>query len=318
MVNTVITILHHRRSHPMRPRLTLQQLQAFSEVAARGSFREAASALSVSQPALSRTIRMAEQSLGARLFDRDTHRVELTPAGRELRPIALRILSEFHGAFSDLAGFLAGRSGQVAIGTLPSIGVAVLPPLIARFRTEHPQVGFQLVEAPAAPLLQALDEGRVDVAVTVQPEPDARMRYQHVLDDPFVLVCRRDDPLAAQRHANWKAFAGRPFLAAFPQSSIRPVTDAVFLQQGLQVHAPLTYPSIAAAGALVQAGLGITALPRLALHLTVADLAALPLRQPAIHRRIGLVTRIGRTPSPVAQAFLPLLVQALRAAARAR
>ena len=302
----------------MRPRLTLQQLQAFSEVAARSSFREAAAALNLSQPALSRTIRLAEQSLGARLFDRDTHHVALTPAGRELRPIAQRILSEFHGAFSDLAGFLAGRSGQVSVGALPSIGVSVLPALIARFRAQHPQVAFQLVEAAADPLLQALDEGRVDVAVTVQPQPDARMRYQHVLDDPFVLVCRPDDPLAQRRFATWKAFAARPFLSAFTQSSIRPVTDGVFLQQGLHVHAPLTYPSIAAAGALVEAGLGITALPRLALRLTASELAAVPLRQPAMHRRIGLATRIGRTLSPVAQAFVPLLAQALRAAERGR
>ena len=100
----------------MRINLTLQQLQSFAEVAQRCNFREAAAALNVSQPALSRTIRMAEEALGTRLFDRDTRRVQLTPAGRELRPIAQRILAEFHGAFSDLAGFLAGRSGQVAVG----------------------------------------------------------------------------------------------------------------------------------------------------------------------------------------------------------
>jgi DNA-binding transcriptional LysR family regulator len=301
----------------MRVNLSIQQLQAFAEVATHCNFRAAAVALNVSQPALSRTIRMAEEALGTRLFDRDTRRVALTPAGRELRPIAQRILAEFQGAFSDLAGFLAGRSGQVAVGALPSIGVSVLPALIASFQAEHPQVGFTMVEAPAAPLLQALDEGRVDVAVTVRPEPDARLRFQHVLDDPFVLLCRRDDPLARQRSATWRAFAGRPFLAAFPQSSIRPVTDAVFLQQGLQVHAPLTYPSIAAAGALVQAGLGITALPRLALRLVASgDLAAVPLQRPAMHRNIGLVTRIGRTLSPVAHAFVPMLAQALRAASR--
>ena len=200
------------------------------------------------------------------------------------------------------------------MGALPSIGVSVLPALIARFQSEHPQVGFSMVEAAAGPLLQAVDDGSVDVAVTVRPEPDARLRYQHVLDDPFVLLCRHDDPLARQRTASWRAFADRPFIAAFPQSSIRPVTDAVFLQQGLQVHSPLTYPSIAAAGALVQTGLGITALPRMALRLIATDgLVVVPLQRPAMHRPLGLVTRIGRTLSPVAQAFVPLLARALKA-----
>jgi DNA-binding transcriptional LysR family regulator len=296
-----------------RNNLSLAQLQAFAAVAQHCNFREAAASLNVSQPALSRTIRLAEEALGARLFDRDTRSVALTPAGRELRPIAQRILAEFHGAFSDLAGFLSGRSGQVAVGALPSIGVAVLPALIARFQAQYPQVGFTLVEAAAAPLLQAVDEGRVDVAVTVRPEPDSRLRYQHVLDDPFLLLCRRDDPLARRRAVPWKVFEGRPWLSAFPQSSIKPVTDAVFLQQGLQVQAALTYPSVAAAGAMVHAGLGITALPRMALRLVASEgLATVPLQRPAMHRPIGLVTRVGRTLSPVAQAFVPLLAKALR------
>lgn len=298
---------------PTRLNLTVQQLQAFAEVADRCNFREAAAALNVSQPALSRTIRMAEEALGTRLFDRDTRRVALTPAGRELRPIAQRILAEFQGAFSDLAGFLAGRSGQVSVGAMPSIGVAVLPALMARFQAQYPQVGFTLVEAAAAPLLQAVDEGRVDIAVTVRPEPDARLRYQHVMDDPFVLLCRRDDPLAKPRSLSWRVFETRPWLAAFPQSSIRPVTDAVFLQQGLRVQAAITYPSVPAAGAMVHAGLGITALPRMALRLVASEgLVAVPLQRPSMHRPIGLVTRIGRTLSPVAQAFAPLLAKALR------
>ena len=153
-----------------------------------------------------------------------------------------------------------------------------------------------------------MDDGSVDVAVTVRPEPDARLRYQHVLDDPFVLLCRADDPLARQRTVSWRAFADRPFIAAFPQSSIRPVTDAVFLQQGLQVHVPLTYPSIAAAGALVQTGLGITALPRMALGLAdMRGLVAIPLVQPAVSRSVGVVTRIGRSLSPACASFVALL-----------
>ena len=166
----------------MRVNLTLQQMQAFLEVAARSNFREAASALNVSQPALSRTIRMAEQGLGIRLFDRDTRHVALTAAGRELQPIAARILGEFNGAFSELSQFLGGRSGHVAAGSLPSAGVAILPRAIAQFRQAHPDVEFSLIEAPAEPLLEAVDDGRVDVAITVRPAPDRKLRYQALLD----------------------------------------------------------------------------------------------------------------------------------------
>jgi len=292
----------------MRADLTLQQMQAFVEVAARSNFREAASALNVSQPALSRTIRMAEQGLGTRLFDRDTRHVALTAAGRELQPIALRILGEFNGAFSELSQFLSGRSGHVATGSLPSTGVAVLPRAVAQFRQTHPDVEFSLIEAQAQPLLEAVDEGRVDVAITVRPAPDRKLRYQALLEDPFVLVCRRDDPLAARKWVPWSVFATRPFLASAQQSSIRPVTDAVFVQQGIQVRPALLYPSIATAGAMIEAGLGITALPRLSLCLIHSgDIAVVPLQRPAMARSIGLVTRIGRTLPPVTHAFVDFL-----------
>lgn len=72
-----------------------------------------------------------------------------------------------------------------------------------------------------------------DVAVTVRPAPDRKLRYQALLEDPFVLVCRRDDPLATRKWVPWSVFATRPFPATAQQSSIRSITDAVFVQQGI-------------------------------------------------------------------------------------
>ena len=102
---------------------------------------------------------------------------------------------------------------------------------------------------------------------------------------------------------------GHPFIASQTTSSIRPITDAVFLQKRLTVPAALDYPSVAACGALVAAGLGITALPRLALELVdMRALAAVPLQRPTVARPIGIVTRIGRSLPPVSRAFMEVLV----------
>jgi DNA-binding transcriptional LysR family regulator len=291
--------------------LNLQQLEAFAEVARTGNFRAAAQALHVSQPALSRTIRLAEDAVGTRLFDRDTRKVEITPAGRELLPIAQRILADFNSAFGELAQFLEGRSGHVTIAALPSAGVALLPPAIAAFRREHPQVEFSFLEGPAEVVRSAVDEGRADFGITVRPGPHEPLRYRHWLDDPFVLVCRADDPLAARRSVPWSVFAGQPFIASGSKSSIRPITDAAFLRKGLRVHQAIESPSVAATGALVLAGLGITALPRLALHLlSQKGLAMVPLQAPSLSRAIGLITRAGRSLSPVARAFMDRVVAA--------
>lgn len=294
----------------MRIGITLQQLEAFVEVAKTANFRLTAQTLHVSQPALSRTIKIAEQTLGARLFDRDTRHVEITAAGRELLPIALRILENFNSSFSELAQFLEGRRGHVTVAALPSAGVALLPNAIASFHKNHPQIEFALLEGPAELIRGAIDEGRADLAISVRPAPRAPLLYQHLLDDPMVLLCRRDDPLALQTSVSWSVFSARPFLASSCESSIRPITDAAFLHKGLQITPLIEYPSIAAAGALVAAGLGVTALPLLALHLIKNDdLVSIPLQRPAMVRMIGLVTKAGRSHSPASRSFMETLTR---------
>jgi len=292
----------------MRLDLSLRQLEAFVQVADSGSFRRAAARLGQAQPVLSRLIGQAEQTLGARLFDRDTRRVEITPAGRELLPLAQRLLRDFDDTLGDFGAFMAGRSGRVSMVVLPSVSVAWVPRAMAAFARTHPQVNFALTEAPADTLLALLEAGRADFGISVRPAPQQRLHYRHLQDDPFVLVCRRDDPLAARAAVPWSVFGMRDCIMSAAHSSIRQVTDAVFLRQRTPPSPVLEYPSVAAAGALVAAGLGITALPVLALQLVdMRELVAVPLVRPAMARPIGIVTRIGRSLSPATQAFMASL-----------
>ncbi|HKB52413.1 MAG TPA: LysR family transcriptional regulator [Ramlibacter sp.] len=299
----------------MRVNLTLQQLEAFVRVATTSNFRAAAQHLHVSQPALSRTVKIVEQAIGARLFDRDTRHVALTPAGAELLPIAQRILDNFNSGFSELAQFLDGRSGHVTVAALPSVSVALVPRAIAAFRQKFPGVQFSLVEGPAETLRTAVNDGGADFAISVRPAAQQSLHFEHLCDDPFVMLCRRDEPLAGRAAVPWTAFAGRPFIASSPRSSIRPITDAAFLQKGMQVVPVLECPSVAATGGLVAAGLGITALPRLALDLIKPDrqLVAVPLQRPGVARSLGLVTRIGRSLSPASRAFMDTVRHSVRA-----
>jgi len=288
----------------MKTSLTLKQLESFLAVAQTANFREAAEILHVSQPALSRTIRLAEEAIGVRLFDRDTSYVELTPSGSELLPIAKRILQDFDSAFSELGQFLDGRRGHVTVVTLASAGVALLMPVVAAFRKKVPQVQFTLLESHDQGISSALSEGSADFGIAMQPKQQEPFRYIHLLDDPFVLLCRNDHELASQASVQWSVFAQAPFLQAARRSSIRPITDAAFLGRGLDVPDGLEYPSIPAVAAMVRAGLGITTIPRLTLKLLdMQGLTAVAMEGP-VTRPIGLITRQGRSLSPVAKRFI--------------
>ncbi|ETF04285.1 LysR family transcriptional regulator [Advenella kashmirensis W13003] len=288
----------------MRTSLTLKQLESFVEVARTVNFREASDNLHVSQPALSRTIRLAEDAIGTRLFDRDTSHVALTPSGRELLPIATRILQDFDSAFSELGQFLDGHRGHITAMTLASVSVALLTPAVASFRQMFPQVGFTLLEGQDQEILSAVAEGRADFGISMRPKRSEPFSYTHLLDDPFVLLCRDDDPLACRPVVQWSVFEKRPFLPATARSSIRPLTDAAILGQGLHVSDCLAYPSIPAVAAMVRAELGVTAVPRLTLQLLdMQGLTTVPLVGP-VTRPIGLVTRTGRSLSPAVRAFM--------------
>jgi DNA-binding transcriptional LysR family regulator len=292
----------------MRIRLTLAQLEAFLHVAEHCSFRGAARTLNISQPALSRTVRLTEEALQTRLFDRDTRRAKLTPAGEELLPIARRILREFENSFTELSHFILGGTGRVTIAALPSIAVSTLPKAIAAFREHNPEVAFVLKDNNAAVLLDHLNDGTADFAITVQPVAKDRFEFRPVVDDEFMLVCRSDDPFASAPDASWKAFEARPLIAISGTSSIRAITDEAMRAEGVVARAAFEVSSWTVAARLVEQGLGIAAMPGLTTKLAdFSELAFRPLR-PQVNRRIGIVTVRGRTLSPISTRFLSYLL----------
>lgn len=308
----------------MRARLGLRQLEAIVSIAEKGSFSAAADELHVSQPALSRTVRLAEESLGARIFDRDTRRVSLTPAGAELLPIARRIMLEFSDSMGELSQFMEGRRGRVRVSALPSMAQPLLVDAVARFCTEYPQVEFMLRVDPADVVLALIERRDVDVGLTVQPPPDGRFAYQHLRDDEFVLVCRRDDPLAEQalrgRGLGWDVFKRRQFIAASPGSNTRAATDSAFMQAGIVVRPAheVASSNLPVIGAMVAAGLGLSVLPASTLvGLNQPTLVGRALVTPRLKRRVGIVTLGGRTLSVATTRFCEHL-QRLGAAASDR
>lgn len=265
----------------------------------------------MSQPALSRTIRQIEDAVGVRLLDRDTRNVKLSPAGQELLPVAKRILAEFEGAFGELAQFVEGRSGRITVAALPSIAAAILPATIKRFQSSHPQVDFTIRDVLSGVIMTEVDEGRADLGLTVRPQVSEGLAYRPLVSDDFVLVCRTDDPVAAEEDPlPWSVFEGRRFVAMAESSSVRAMTDAAFLQGSLAVKPLYECEHISTARSLIAAGLGVSALPRLTLPLVAfPGMLVRPLVGPVLSRSIGVVTRIGRSLSPAAQSFFTALVE---------
>jgi LysR family transcriptional regulator, carnitine catabolism transcriptional activator len=292
----------------MRNDLVLSRLSAFAEVAAALSFNVAARRLNVSQPALTRTIQLLEEDLGARLFDRDSRNVQLTPAGKEILPIVLRLLRDVEVAANEMTSYLKGTRGVIRVASIPSLAGALLPLAIRAFRRDYPDVRLHLDDALSEAVAQKVASGEADFGVTTLRSPDPRLTYRPLLQEPVGLVCRRDDPLAQRERLTWADLQPRPFIAMAPNTSLRNITDAAFLQTGLAVEPLFGCSIVASVCRLVVAGLGITALPRLSvLQLDGGDLVWLPLEGPSMTRESGVITRTGYSLAPSVVEFLRIL-----------
>jgi LysR family transcriptional regulator, carnitine catabolism transcriptional activator len=293
-----------------RINLDLFELQAFVRLAERGSFRAAAEEVGLSGPALSRLIVRVEEKLDARLFDRDTRNVALTPQGSRLLELSGRILAETEAALDEFHVFLAARRGRLTLAGLPSVTAGLLPPIIARFAADRPDIDIRIFDALSDGVTGALLDGRADLGFTAGAVAASdRLAFRPLLAEPFMAVAWPGGPLDDDRSYSWAELTAMPFIAMSPGTSVRALTEAAVAQAGLSLRPRFEVSHLATAGALVAEALGVTALPSLTLPvLGNRPLVVRPLREPAMQRRIGLVYLAGRTPSPAASAFRDLLL----------
>lgn len=295
-------------------RLTLPQLSAFLKLAETASFRDAATQLGVSQPALSRTIQHIETRVGVRLFDRDTRTVTLTPAGERLHPLAVRLIADYEAVFRDLHEFVDGKEGVIRIAAMPSVASALLPSAIKSFQARFPGVRIEIWEDVAEQVHNVVREKAADFGIAPPPDVADDLRYQELLKDSIVLVCRHDDPLAAIPEHQWSVFAGNRFITMSQETGLRKMVEGGLTQAGVLVERLYNTSAATTVAALVTAGLGVSALSRLVMaQLASPSLVWRPLIDPAVARSIGIVRHKARSLSPAAQVFVRELEKQARA-----
>ena len=141
-----------------------RQLRAFLVLAELRSFTRAAARCHLSQPAFSALIRSLEESVGARLFDRDTRNVELTVEGRLFTASAHRLVRDFDEALVDVRDHAARRRGRVAMALLPSLAAGWLPPVLVGFRGAFPGIEVEVADVLSEPCLDRVRGGSADFA----------------------------------------------------------------------------------------------------------------------------------------------------------
>ncbi len=285
--------------------LTIRQMEILVAAADAMNFSEAAEKLGITQPSLSETIRRMEAELGLRLFDRTTRSLTLTADGRHAVAVAREVVRDFQLALETIAHRAQGRRSRVTIAALPSVACAILPAAIQGLLSEfaHTEVGVQDVLHERA--VGLVTDGLTDLALTIRPAKLDDLAFEELGSDPVHFVCRSDHPLATAQEVHWPDLVPYPFVGLARTSSVRRLTDAAFTLSQLAVEPAYEVEQIPSAAALVEAGLGITALPALTLAMFKGTgLVVRPLTGPLMHRHVGVVTLSGRPLSHQARALI--------------
>lgn len=274
--------------------MEIRQLQTFVTAARLESFSKTAELLGYSQSAVTVQIRLLEEELGVRLFDRLGRKVSLTAQGRRFLEQSQRVLKDVRQA-REIAREEEELSNPLHIGTLESLCSAKLPPVLRYFRERHPKVSIKLTTAPPGQLCELLDQNRLDL-IYLLDRPRYSRHWVRVMEqkEPIIFVTSPafwgDRPTSV----TLKDLIREPFFLTEKNENYRRELDICLESQSLELIPSVEISNTDFIIRLLKENGGISYLPRFAaweslgrgelLELDVTDCRAVMSQQIFLHQ----------------------------------
>jgi len=292
--------------------MELRQLELLRCILEEGSLTAAAKRCHVSQPALSQQIHALEEELGEALLVRKPRGVEATAAGALLMEHATRMLDEAGRAKESFRGRRDLQSGKIAFGIIPTMAPYLLPRLLGPFRRRFPDIDLAVTEALTGELIEKVVAGEIEFAILSDVPAADRKRLslitRELFREPLWLAAPQGHPLATRKAA--------------PKPSDLPAHELIHLQGGhclaeqtlrlcriRDTNPGLRCDQLATALAMVEAGLGVSVVPKLAARdFAHRDLVFRPFAGGGLAREVSLLRRKDVRLGPATEALLELFV----------
>jgi DNA-binding transcriptional LysR family regulator len=292
------------------------RLRAFREVARHGSFTAAATALQISQPAVSQHIARLEQELGCALLERSSRRVRPTPAGDVFLRYVETLLTGLAETRRELAALACSDSGPLRVAVFPSAVATFVPAAVGALREQFPKVSVLMTEADPPQALPRLLSGDVDFAVcydypSIAAPPDPRLRITTLALDRMAVAVSAADAVTRQAPVPLAELAAEQWIAPGP-SVCRTALDEACRRAGFSPKVVSETNDYQAMIGLVAAGVGVAVVPRLAAGFAEGrPVRLLPLSATRLARRVDVVGRAGGARTPAMECLQGILAAEL-------
>ncbi|MGH7319915.1 MAG: selenium metabolism-associated LysR family transcriptional regulator [Candidatus Rokuibacteriota bacterium] len=293
--------------------MDIRQLEVFAQVVETRSFSRAAEALRLTQSTVSEHVRLLEDEVGTRLFDRLGRETVPTRAGEVLYGYAQRILTLRSEARQALDQFLGRVAGILRVGASTIPGEYVLPPLIGRFREKFPQVSLALEISDSRGTIEAVLDGRVELGV-VGARPDQKnLEAVLLMPDELVVVVPPGHSWFGRRDVALEDLALEPLIVREPGSGSREALETALNEAGTGLGGMRVIAEMGSTSAIkqaVKAGVGVSIVSKRAVEEECQHglLYCVKIKDLSFTRHFYVVTHTGRSRSPLCQAFLDFLL----------
>ncbi len=244
--------------------MELHQLRYAVAVARAGNFSRAAEQCHVSQPSLSQQIHKLEDELGERLFDRLSRQARLTPVGQRFLDRAARVLEELDIALREARAEKELTQGRAVLGVLPTIAPYLLPEVISAFSRQFPGVEIVVHEDTTARLLNLAAAGDADLLLASLPIKDPRFEVCRLFTEELLLALPADHPLASKRTISTDDLERERFILMQEGHCLGDQILRFCTRRDFHPQVSCRSAQIETVQALVQAGLGISLIPKMA------------------------------------------------------
>ncbi|OXM84124.1 LysR family transcriptional regulator [Paenibacillus rigui] len=290
--------------------MELRQLQYFVKVARKEHVTQAAEELHVAQSAVSRQIHQLEEELGVPLFVQKGRNLQLTSVGKLFLGRAEAILTELERAVMEVREFLDPEAGEIRIGFPHSLGIYLLPTVVAGFRQTHPNVKFRLRQGTYNSLIRDVVNGELDLAF-ISPFPE---RHEHVtgellLQEELYAIVPEGHVLAEYQTIRLEQLKDDSFVMFSEEYSLRNIVLEACAKAGFVPRIGFEGEETDTIRGLVAAGVGVSLLPEMALtEISQLQPAKVRVIDPLVTRSIGLIQRKGEKLPLVAEVFHSFLM----------
>jgi len=293
--------------------MDLRQLRSFLAVVDHGSFSAAATALFTVQSNVSTHVAKLETEVGSTLFDRRTRRV--TPPGAIVEQRGREIIRQLEAISQDLAQIENRVIGEVNCGTTPSIGLRVIPSLLAEVTRDLPEVSVQVVEGHSGTLVQQLLAEDLDVAITTGAN-NPGLHSSPLFTEDIVAVIAADHPLAAQRDLILADLTDYRLLLPLPDNPLYGHITGGFSSQNLPLGSAFEVGSSALVQAMAAAKIGVALVPATAASDHEGSTSTVRQIVDIAPRGVALTMRSGGSASRAVEEVAAIIKATARQAAR--